>query len=286
MSTLSYNFNDKVICGILYHDDQIVNITISPVQENDSREAKTRKATGACLRLLRISAIQTKDVVFRYPSILKGNKQEKILRTRADEYGLNISSIVRRPFSLNGSICTMYKRDTINKPSFNSDEHPWFLYTDASIVSNRETTVGNCIVDASGHILSINACVIDTEVQNTKVVELYSGLVALRIIKKSKYDSSELKWFCDNERTIDAFRSNDYMNMSKKDVDMLNSVRSCFDNIDYNSISGSDNRVADAVCKDIRHREVEDLISYSSPFFDKYTEYCVGTEMKKLTDEI
>lgn len=262
MISVSYNTNQSAICCVVYHNKEFLDISISNLQEDTPREDVVRKATRASVDLYRKHG-DGMDIRFRYPGILKGDRQENMVRECVPDENA-ISETLRKPFSINGVIASMVRKDNLLYTSYNDLSQPIYMYTDASVTDNRETAVSCCLITEDNQLLLLGS--VEIPEKNVAIAESLGGILGFDILNNMPMKVST-KWFCDNQNVVDFYNGN--RNRSKL---VGSGLEDYFDrkyeetgNVEPNPISGSDNILADAMAKELRHKEMKSSVSYISP---------------------
>lgn len=260
MNALCYNFNEDVITATVASNNQFIDILVSDIPDKYTDYQSVIAATESCMRLSRIYGISD-NIVFRYPSRLKGNRQEQIIDDKITNQ--TIEDKIRIPYSINGAINTMYSRGEIGFTAHGENAEPSKIYTDASINAPNSPTVSVCITDDDDKILLLFADTIPDSVQNIDIAELYGGLLGIRLSQNID-TRADVTWICDNEYVLSVFDNEreTKVDMDKISKNIANRIRSAEKNIEYESISGNDNRIADALADDVRREEFTDSIIF------------------------
>lgn len=259
-TTLSYNINKKTGCCLVYNGNEIKDISIFSNPEDYSKEETARRATEIISRFK--NKFESSSYIYRYPPMLKGRKQEEMIHNLCDVQ--KNDEFCKSPFSINATISTMYNKRNVRPPSFRNITNKWYLYTDASVVDSRDPSISSCILNSDKEILYLLSASIN-ETRNVAEAEACAGLIGLNIVKQSSC-VQELDWYCDNNivlRYIDDQNEEklELAESAKKLEELFNSE----DGFTKNSIRGSENTLADSMAKDIRHKEVKDHFSFTSP---------------------
>lgn len=262
MISISYNTNESSVCSLVYHNKEFLDISISSLDNGTPREEVVRRATRSSIRLYREHG-KGMDMRFRYPGILKGDKQENMIRDYVENED-SISELLRTPFSVNGVVASMVERDNFSYSSYNDLSEPLYMYTDASVTDSRETAASCCLLNNKDQLLLLSTVEIPT--RNVSVAESFGGVLGFDLLS-SIPGRLDTKWFCDNQNVVDFFTGN-----RKRSKLIGTGVEEFLDRryrnvsgVESNPISGSDNRLADAMAKELRHKEMKDSVSYISP---------------------
>lgn len=249
-----------MITATVASNNQFIDILVSDIPDKYTDYQSVIAATESCMRLSRIYGISD-NIVFRYPSRLKGNRQEQIIDDKITNQ--TIEDKIRIPYSINGAINTMYSRGEIGFTAHGENAEPSKIYTDASINAPNSPTVSVCITDDDDKILLLFADTIPDSVQNIDIAELYGGLLGIRLSQNID-TRADVTWICDNEYVLSVFDNEreTKVDMDKISKNIANRIRSAEKNIEYESISGNDNRIADALADDVRREEFTDSIIF------------------------
>lgn len=262
MISISYNTNETSVCSLVYHNKEFLDISVSSLDESAPREEVVRRATRSSVRLYREHG-KGMDMRFRYPGILKGNKQEDMIRNYISDEDA-ISEMLKTPFSVNGVVASMIERDNLSYSSYDDLSEPLYMYTDASVTDSRETAASCCLLNNNDQLLLLSTVEIPT--RNVSIAESFGGVLGFNLLS-SIPGRLDTKWFCDNQNVVDFFTGNrgrskligtgveKFLDRRYKEVS----------GIKPKPISGSDNRLADAMAKELRHKEMKDSVSYISP---------------------
>lgn len=275
MISISYNTNGQSICSTAYHNNRILDIAIVRLNDNSSVEEVIDRATRSSARLYEEHG-KSMDIRFRYPSILKENKQEEMINQYFSED--KITEYLRTPFSINGVIASMVEDGLSSYVSYRDISEPWYMYTDASVTKSREPSISCCLLSDEGKILSLFATEIPMD--NVAVSESLAGILGFRVLDQLSHNP-KVEWFCDNQNVIDYYDGK--KNRSKLNGHWISDIMDKEDlsHINTNSISGSDNNLADSMAKELRHKEMKETLLYSSPALDNEMDHEVLVNSRK-----
>lgn len=253
MLTLTYGTNRSSACSVAYRDGKIEDISTYRYISDD--RSFVERATRSLAHLQEMYS--DSSYIFRYPALTKGKYQEEKIREicrtpKGTEFKIS-------PFSIVSAIPRFLDRGTLKPQSLSSLEAPFTLYTDASITDNRKPSIGVSLLNKNDQILVLYSSPINNP-RNTAHAESMAVRTGVSIVN-SVEKNAEVELFCDNERVISSIDGSTHPDLQNTDeIEYLQSVS----NIKTNSISGDDNRLADALSKDPRHKEV-DKMTYLCP---------------------
>jgi ribonuclease HI len=258
-TTLSYNINEKSGCCLVYKGKQVKDISLFSNGEDTSKQDTVNRATKIISRFKDKNS--SSSYIYRYPPILKGKKQEEMIRENCNA---DIDSeFYKSPFSINATIASMYNKGNIKPPSFSNIGEKWYLYTDASVVDSRKPSISSCILNSNREILQLFSASIG-KTDNVAEAEACAGFLGMKIVQESAIEN--LEWYCDNEIVLRYIEDQKEEKLdSSEPARRVKHLFTAEDGFKKNSIRGSNNKLADSTAKDIRHKEVKDHFVFTAP---------------------
>lgn len=260
MSVLSYSVNEKGICSILSQGSNIQDILVRDTNPHMSKQMSFQAATFSSFNLARRCGFNDIDLV-RIPPILKNDKQKMIIKSASETTGVNYTETSERPLYSCAAYMNMYQSKKVRFSSIEGVGNNLIIYTDASVKDGLETTVSFTLLDENRDLIMLFALEVG-EPRKPDIAELEAGLIALKTVKHLTNKPTKKRWYCDNETAVLAFKQNKFPDSVTKYKSRVNNMT--IPNIQYESLNGRDNKLADALCDDVRFNEFEGSLIYTS----------------------
>jgi ribonuclease HI len=264
MIVATYHYSmSGCVCALLIKNQNILDISVSVLDnpENKNKRQFVKHGTRMCAGLVRREGING-NVKFCYPSVLRGNQQQKIADRLFDNKDIDS---IRHPLSIPSALSKMSEKGLI-KPAYDGLEEPVRVYTDASVQEkNGMPTVGCALIDDNNSILSIRGDTLDGH-RKVSVAEFEAGCLGLE--NASDIGINNAIWVSDNRDAQDIFRDNSSTSgiRNQKRLDRCESLKNSFKDFSLVDIDGNDNILADAIAEDMRRDITQDRLIYQSLF--------------------
>lgn len=253
------------ICALLINNQNILDISVSVLDNPEQKNKRqfVKHGTKMCAGLVRREGING-NVKFCYPSVLRGNQQQKIADKLFDNKDIDS---IRHPLSIPSALSKMSEKGLI-KPAYNSLEEPVRVYTDASVQKkNGMPTLGCALIDDNNTILSIHGDTLDGH-RKVSVAEFEAGCLGLEDAVNMGIDDSI--WVSDNRDAQSIFRDNNSTSgiRNQKRLNRCEKLKNSFEDFSLVDIDGNDNILADAIAEDMRRDMTQDHLIYNPSFID------------------
>lgn len=265
MNVVTYHYNTSgSVCSILIKDEEVLDVSTSNLSnaDNVSKTEFVEKGTRMSSGLARRHGING-TIVFCYPSVLKGNKQEDIARPMFS----NVKELKfsRHPLSIPSSIAKISK-ETYIRPLYNNLKNPVRVYTDASVQKqNGKPTLGVAILDDNNSLVSFLGSTLNNH-RSVSEAEFEAGCAGLEYAIQE--DIQDVIWVSDNRDSQSLFRERKSTAgfKTQNDIERATRIKQSFDDFSIKDIDGNDNIFADAIAEDVRREETRSSILYESPY--------------------
>lgn len=259
MIAVSYNINpDGGSCIIISRGFNILDIIISKLDVYNDKYNRVYNISKSVADYVEKFSRSRENVLISYPPILKKNKQSDILRDILPKKDIKFNN---QPLKICNSINRMISQDRLKKVSFDSEQIPIKVYTDASIIDDGISTIGFSMVDNNNELIMLEAREVKGYDQISNC-ELTAGVAGISKAKQYGYDN--IIWISDNKDAQNILESNNNFG-SVLQRESIRSLRDNFTSFVYEDIRGKNNDLADGLADDVRKKRFPRYLSYKSP---------------------